>query len=63
VPQKLTKNKKRSVGRPKKLSHELKSEFVRERVTREDKAKIENYLAKKSLSITAILKKYIDDNP
>ncbi len=60
---KLNKNKKRGVGRPRKLAHELKSEFVRERVTREDKAKIENYLAKKSISITSILKKYIDEHP
>lgn len=57
------KLKKRSVGRPKKKAHELKTEFVRARVTQEDKAKIENYLVSKSLSITDILKKYIDENP
>jgi hypothetical protein len=63
VLQKLNKKLKRSVGRPKKKAHELKSNVIRERVTQADKTKIENYLVSKSLSITDILKKYIDANP
>lgn len=54
---------KRKVGRPKKEAHELKSEFVRGRVTHDEKIKIENYLVEKNISITALINKYIDEHP